>query len=762
MKNIVNKLAEYYKLCMYEEAKVSAFFNLKRADNIVVKLKGVEKLLQEHSLYYTAQEESSDLTQVMIKAELDKKKQLIYGYMFITGVLDDGTEIYTPLIYADCNIERIGGRINVSVVESSVTFNVMALARLAENTDNRDVIVKEILKHPLTLPLTKDKQDGIMQMLSDLLPNLSVKINREHAVILATIQKGLAGVVRDLDCISRATTAELCDTALLNVLKTQEDFPQSVNPVPLRRLFHCGKLDDSQKKVLNAINNSNMISVTGGPGTGKSNTISAIASSYIMNGKSVLICSKVNTAVDVVANKLNNFSYLRHLKVAVRTGGKEYRKELATLIDNIVSGKCDYHSMQSIYDAQSSEKYYDLRQREIELSKVRDDAQTRLRNENDRNLIKKIFKKLSYGRTYNRAHDEIISIGKEISSLCSSSDLFDYTTVLRARLLSNLQMVKDSARLRRNLIVLQKALLKNDCVADELFIDLLKVFPCWCTTTTEVSSTIPLIAGLFDLVIIDESSQCDIASCFPLLARAKKAIIVGDSKQLKYLSFLSNSVNNANLHNCELSHAEGLIANYRENSMFDFSTFYADENLMLEIQYRGNNPLMSFSNKNFYNSRLQNYKYSGAENSLQVIKCNGKVRGGKPVNHEEVAYIIDFIKQALASNDTHSIGILSPFREQVKYIEKCIASTFTLDEIKKLNILVGTAHSFQGEERDIMLISWTVSNNSPVQNYTFINNPNLFNVAITRADKQVINLHSADIADMPKGLLKSYLSEGGQ
>ena len=84
-----------------------------------------------------------------------------------------------------------------------------------------------------------------------------------------------------------------------------------------------------------------------------------------------------------------------------------------------------------------------------------------------------------------------------------------------------------------------------------------------------------------------------------------------------------------------------------------------------------------------------------------------------------------------------------------------ITNIFTLEEIEKHKIIVGTAHSFQGEERDIMLISWTVANNSPIQSFTFINNPNLFNVSITRANKQIRNFIST--TNLPKGLLKEYV-----
>ena len=95
-------------------------------------------------------------------------------------------------------------------------------------------------------------------------------------------------------------------------------------------------------------------------------------------------------------------------------------------------------------------------------------------------------------------------------------------------------------------------------------------------------------------------------------------------------------------------------------------------------------------------------------------------------------------------------------RERLFYLlEKMITNIFALEEIEKHKIIVGTAHSFQGEERDIMLISWTVADNSPIQSFTFINNPNLFNVSITRANKQIRNFISTN--NLPKGLLKEYV-----
>ena len=78
--------------------------------------------------------------------------------------------------------------------------------------------------------------------------------------------------------------------------------------------------------------------------------------------------------------------------------------------------------------------------------------------------------------------------------------------------------------------------------------------------------------------------------------------------------------------------------------------------------------------------------------------------------------------------------------------------------IKKHQIEIGTAHTFQGDERDIILMSWAFANNSYPQSITFLQKPNLFNVAITRAKNRCINFVSHDIETMPDGHFRNYVS----
>ena len=68
-----------------------------------------------------------------------------------------------------------------------------------------------------------------------------------------------------------------------------------------------------------------------------------------------------------------------------------------------------------------------------------------------------------------------------------------------------------------------------------------KTLPCWAVTSLSVKSKVPSMPGFFDLLVIDEASQCDIASALPLLFRAKRVVVIGDPKQLTHISQISES-----------------------------------------------------------------------------------------------------------------------------------------------------------------------------------------------------------------------------
>ena len=370
--------------------------------------------------------------------------------------------------------------------------------------------------------------------------------------------------------------------------------------------------------------------------------------------------------------------------------------------------------------------------------------------------------------------DEIISYGNLHQILRRIKLLKSKQKKLAVDILKNkrrtaLKNILSDASKRRRLMVHSKSLVsrktnqQNRLLEKEDFKPLLAAFPCWCSTTYAVSNSIPLKPAMFDVVIIDEASQCDIASCIPLLYRAKKAIIVGDDKQLPHLSFLEKAKEQSFLSQYGIDDRYQLMWRYRENSMFDLANYYSIAPVLLDEHFRSPSAIIDFSNKEFYGGKIKVMSPNlNAKNivELKIIK-DGKVDHDATRNTPECEEVVKTIQELIVADKNSpkpvSIGVISPFRAQVDLIKKAILKVFDGDTIEKHAIDVGTAHTFQGDERDIMLLSWTFATNSKNQSLIFAQKPNLFNVAITRARHKLINFISRDIKDLPEGMLRNYL-----
>lgn len=111
---------------------------------------------------------------------------------------------------------------------------------------------------------------------------------------------------------------------------------------------------------------------------------------------------------------------------------------------------------------------------------------------------------------------------------------------------------------------------------------------------------------------------------------------------------------------------------------------------------------------------------------------------------------------------SHSIGVISPFRKQAEYLQSLISSKLSPDDIVRHNILVGTPYHFQGEERDYMYLSFAVCDQSKAA-ANYLNNENMFNVAITRArEKQYVYVSITGDSLNPRNLLARYLAHSYQ
>lgn len=265
-------------------------------------------------------------------------------------------------------------------------------------------------------------------------------------------------------------------------------------------------------------------------------------------------------------------------------------------------------------------------------------------------------------------------------------------------------------------------------------------YPVVLSTTFSALNNIPT-AYRFDYVIMDEASQVDIATGALALYSANNAVIVGDSKQIR------NVVTQEEILNSVFSQYQ--IPPCYNSAYYSFlesiSSIQANiPSILLREHYRCHPLIIGFCNKRFYDNQLlvmSEYYGNNALNILRTVEGN-HARGH--VNQRQVDAIVSEIIPTLPYK-CDDIGIISPYRLQIEALQKAL-------EYKGYqSIQTSTVHKFQGREKDVIILS-TVDNEIS----SFVDNPNLMNVAISRAKKQIYVL--VPQTQLPLGVLNDLVA----
>ncbi len=288
--------------------------------------------------------------------------------------------------------------------------------------------------------------------------------------------------------------------------------------------------------------------------------------------------------------------------------------------------------------------------------------------------------------------------------------------------------------------------------------------PLWVGTLRDIDDLLPRTPAMFDLVIIDEGSQVDQISAAPALLRARRAVIVGDPRQLRHVSFLADErVRGAVVSHGITDPAVSDRLDVRRLSAFDLgaatvATHFLDEH------YRSAPHLIDFSARRFYGGALTiatRHPRNDRRDCISVHRVDGRDRDG--VNESELGRVLHLVRTRGgrdASGVARSIGLITPFRKHADAIESAVLDEFSLSEIDELALRVGTVHGFQGCERDVMIISLGLDDAAAPGTRSFVADPNLFNVMITRARDEIVVVTSLE--DGAPGLLGDYLRYGEQ
>ena len=330
-----------------------------------------------------------------------------------------------------------------------------------------------------------------------------------------------------------------------------------------------------------------------------------------------------------------------------------------------------------------------------------------------------------------------VNLKNEIT--CKFGEIPDLNYVATCRQLEELQTVRMTNVIDKRVIEfeennrntaknLKQIISKKQKFPRDQFKKLQQAFPCIIAGIRDYAEYIPLEANQFDLVIIDEASQVSIAQAFSALLRAKKILILGDSKQFSNVktSTASKDINQSHMGEIKQIFSKNISDDNAElqkvdnfnigKSILDFFEFISNYNVMLKKHFRGYKELISFSSQHFYDGSLQAIKIR-AKPTRDVLKFTQIEHDGKfelessgRINSLESKFIIDELEERIKSENYETVGIITPFSDQQKFLSSEVVKSEFYDEIyNRLKLKIMTFDTCQGEERDTIYYSMVAS-----------------------------------------------------
>lgn len=264
--------------------------------------------------------------------------------------------------------------------------------------------------------------------------------------------------------------------------------------------------------------------------------------------------------------------------------------------------------------------------------------------------------------------------------------------------------------------------------------------------STLVGSANRVLEGMkFGTLFIDEAAQALEAACWIPMRRVTRVVLAGDHCQLPPM----------------VKSIAALKAGLGKSLMERIVEHKPDVVTLLKIQYRMNEKIMKFSSDWFYHGEVESAPQTRNRGILDLDEPiewrdskvddeegdSGESFVGESfgrINKAEAQLTLDTLedyfkkigKQRIL--DEHiDVGVISPYRAQVQYLRRLIRKRESFKPFRH-SISVNTVDGFQGQERDIILISLVRSNDQG--QIGFLNDLRRMNVAITRARMKLIIL----------------------
>jgi len=275
--------------------------------------------------------------------------------------------------------------------------------------------------------------------------------------------------------------------------------------------------------------------------------------------------------------------------------------------------------------------------------------------------------------------------------------------------------------------------------------------PVWIMPLSRVVESFDISTTQFDVVIIDEASQCDVLGLV-VFALGKEVVVVGDHEQV---SPYAVGVGTDQIHELIDEILVG-IPNKKlydaKSSVYDLARQSFGGTIRLLEHFRCVPDIIQFSNHLCYGQEIRPLREAAASRIRPPLVVR-QVENGENEDNINRAEALEIVSLVIALTrfkeyDKSTIGVISMVgTDQALYIDSILRRRMTVSEYQKRRILCGNAAQFQGDERDIIILSMVNSpsrDGKPLHLRVRDEAQKVFNVAASRARDQFWVVHSLD------------------
>lgn len=300
--------------------------------------------------------------------------------------------------------------------------------------------------------------------------------------------------------------------------------------------------------------------------------------------------------------------------------------------------------------------------------------------------------------------------------------------------------------------------------ANKAMIDAVGAVPVWIMPLHRVVQSFQAESNIFDVIIVDEASQCDLRA-LPVLFRGKKVLVVGDPEQISpsYVGIEREKVFELSRQFIsDIPYAETTFT--IDNSLYNITQTIGMNRTLLTEHFRCVPEIIEFNNHlcPSYGGRLEPLRQPNPqerlEPSIKTIFVGNGFKNENDINEPEADALVEMVIKCCRDEEYASggkndrkrtMGVISLLGEkQAKYISGLIAQKIDETEREERQIICGDAYAFQGDERDIMFLSLVIAPNAPFATFVKESDRQRFNVATSRARDQVFLFHSVKLEDI--------------